>query len=143
VRCFHALVQHAVDVVAVLNAEGTVRYVGPAIERVFGYRPEELVGVGGVTLVHPDDADRVGRTYAAVARHGGWGAPIQFRTRYRDGSWREAEAIANNLLGDPAVGAIIVTLRDITARGTSGVARHSRPLATNSALHGLRWTRHG
>ena len=115
-RLFRALVRHATDVVVVLEADGTTRYVSPAVERASGYRPEELVGVNSATLVHPDDAERVWHGYAEAARMGGAHPPVQFRARHRDGSWHEVEVVANNLLHDPDIGAVIITLRDITER---------------------------
>jgi len=115
-RLFRALVRHAADVVAVLDADGTVRYISLAIERVCGYRPEELIGTNGATLMHPDDVERIWRGYAEMARTQSTRPPVQFRARHRDGSWREVETIANNRLHDPEVGAIIVTMRDVTER---------------------------
>jgi len=43
-RWFRSLVQYSSDVVMILEAHGTVRYVSPAVERVLGYRPEDFVG---------------------------------------------------------------------------------------------------
>jgi PAS domain-containing protein len=43
-RWFRSVVENATEVVTILEADGTVRYVSPAIERVLGYRPEERAG---------------------------------------------------------------------------------------------------
>jgi PAS domain-containing protein len=43
-RRFHALVQNALDIVMVTDPDGTIRYMSPSVERVLGYRPEEIVG---------------------------------------------------------------------------------------------------
>src|ERR671911_2032056 len=40
---FRSLVQYSSDIITVLEADGTVRYVSPAVERVTGYKPEEQV----------------------------------------------------------------------------------------------------
>ena len=39
----------------------------------------------------------------------------RYRIRHRDGSWRWVEATWRNLLEEPAVGAVVVNRRDITA----------------------------
>ena len=52
---FHALVQNALDIVMVTDAQGTIRYISPSIERVLGYQPEEMVGTITAEFVHPDD----------------------------------------------------------------------------------------
>jgi signal transduction histidine kinase len=41
---------------------------------------------------------------------------LQFRIRNANGSWRYLEAVAENLLGDPAVRGVVVNSRDITKR---------------------------
>ena len=38
------MVQNSSDIITILGADGTVRYVSPAVERVTGYRPEEQIG---------------------------------------------------------------------------------------------------
>jgi diguanylate cyclase (GGDEF)-like protein/PAS domain S-box-containing protein len=43
------------DAICVVDAQGRFVYVSAAAERIFGYRPEELVGVAMLDLVHPDD----------------------------------------------------------------------------------------
>ena len=44
---FRALVQHAADVILVLEADGTVRHVSPAVQAVLAYEPDRLVGTRG------------------------------------------------------------------------------------------------
>ena len=41
---------------------------------------------------------------------------IEFRLRHADGSWRVVEAVATNLLDDPAVAGIVISARDLTDR---------------------------
>jgi PAS domain S-box-containing protein len=40
-ECFRCLVQYASDIITILETDGTVRYISPAVERVMGYKPEE------------------------------------------------------------------------------------------------------
>jgi PAS domain S-box-containing protein len=61
--------QSTSDVVSVIGADGTVRYVSPNVERVFGYRPQELVGTLPVHHVHREDRTLVqngARKYLAL-----------------------------------------------------------------------------
>jgi PAS domain S-box-containing protein len=54
----------------------------------------------------------------------------EFRLRHADGSWRDIEAIGQNLLDDPRIGAIVANYRDITDRKQAVVAlRRERDLA--------------
>jgi PAS domain S-box-containing protein len=56
---FRSLVQNLSDVISVLSADGTIRYVTPSVKRLLGYSPEELVGTDGWSVVHPADVRRV------------------------------------------------------------------------------------
>jgi len=49
---FQALLTAAVDGIIVIDAEGRVQIINPACERLFGYRPEEIVG-HNVTMLMP------------------------------------------------------------------------------------------
>ncbi|HEV2744847.1 MAG TPA: PAS domain S-box protein, partial [Rubrobacter sp.] len=50
---FHALVQNALDIVMVTDAQGAIRYVSHSVERVLGYRAEEMIGTVTAEYVHP------------------------------------------------------------------------------------------
>src|SRR5690348_14021379 len=56
---FRSLVQNSSDIISILAADGTIRYESPSIERILGYKPEELIGRNAFDLVHPDDRPRV------------------------------------------------------------------------------------
>jgi diguanylate cyclase (GGDEF)-like protein/PAS domain S-box-containing protein len=43
------------DAVCIVDADSRVLFVSPAFERIFGYRPEEAVGLRMLDLVHPED----------------------------------------------------------------------------------------
>ena len=55
---FRSLVQNASDVMTVLEADGTIRYVSHAVEQVTGRHPEEQVGTNAFDSVHPEDRQR-------------------------------------------------------------------------------------
>ena len=56
---FRSLVQNSTDVVMVVDADSTVRYVSPSVEGVFGYDPSELENTKLTRLIHPDDKTQV------------------------------------------------------------------------------------
>lgn len=115
---FRALVEHTYDVIYLCNADGAFTYVSPAVTRVLGFDPAELLGRKPLDFVHPDDVQYVAdRFFGALANM----SPIvaEFRFRHRDGSWRHLEVIRANQLDDPAVRAVVGTARDVTARKQS------------------------
>ena len=113
---YRSLVQNTSDIITILEADGTVRYISPAVERVIGYKPEERVGINAFGSVHPDDRERALATFAEVLKKPGLHPPLEFRVPHKDGSWRYLEHVVNNLLDDPAMGGVVVNSRDITER---------------------------
>ena len=114
--CFRTLVHYASDVITILDETGVVRYENPAIERVLGYHPTELLGTDPFTLIHDDDVAQVHSLFEEVVRQPGWSASARFRFRHKNGSWRWMEVIGTNLLADPGVRGVIINSRDVTDR---------------------------
>ncbi len=55
---FDNLLDLMLDAVCIVDEQDRIVFVSPACERVFGYQPEEMVGMNIFDLVHPDDRDR-------------------------------------------------------------------------------------
>jgi PAS domain S-box-containing protein len=113
---YRALIENAMDIVAVLEADGTVRYASPAVERVLGYAPAERPGKTIDAFVHPDDLPALKKALSEALQGRRHSAAIEYRYRHKDGSWRVIESAARNLLNDPAVNGIVVNSRDVTER---------------------------
>jgi two-component system cell cycle sensor histidine kinase/response regulator CckA len=113
---FRSLIENAMDIITVLDTDGTIRYESPSVERVLGHRPEELVGRRAFDFIHPEDVPEVQRLLAATGQTEGASRIAEFRFRHRDGSWRVLESIAKNLLSDPSAAGIVVNTRDVTER---------------------------
>jgi two-component system, sensor histidine kinase and response regulator len=113
---FRSLIENVTDVIIQLDADGVAHYVSPSIGPIFGYRPEEWIGHRVLDFVHPDNRARVIVFARQAVQHPGIASVLEFRLRHQDGSWRIVEALANNLLADPAVRGVVVNLRDITER---------------------------
>ena len=106
------------DLVTVVDPEGTLRYVSPAWERVLGHDLGEMVGTMNVLdYVHPEDLPHVLKaTEEAISEGGKVTNKVEYRFRHADGSWRWIESVGTYLLDDPAVGVVVVNSRDITER---------------------------
>jgi PAS domain S-box-containing protein len=113
---FRALTEHSSDAVTLVRADGTVLYSSPSSRRVLGYEPEEFVGRSGFEVVHPDDQPRIAARLGGLVREPNTPVMEELRARHKDGSWRWVECVGTNLLGELAVGAIVVNFRDITDR---------------------------
>ncbi|MEM6453490.1 MAG: PAS domain S-box protein [Acidobacteriota bacterium] len=122
---FRSIVDNALDVISILDADGAVRFESPSIETVLGHRPDARIGTPWLDAVHEDDRAQVTDVLlrrAGDARADG-DAPLTYRVRHHDGGWRTVESRASNLLDHPTVGGVIVHTRDLTAQAEAERAR--------------------
>jgi PAS domain S-box-containing protein len=109
---FRALIERGSDTITIVDAGGNILYESPSVERVLGYRPEELIGRPVFDYVHPDDVPRI----RALALDRLEMVSTECRCRRKDGTWCDVEAVAKNLLEHPAVRGIVINWRDIGER---------------------------
>src|SRR3954447_11383381 len=91
---FERLVDFAFDVALIGDASARFRYVSPAVERVFGYRPEDVVGREAWDFIHPDDHARAWQALGEALAHPGRHVVSRLRVRDAQGSWRLVESAA-------------------------------------------------
>ncbi len=114
---FGTLVQHASDLITVLDADATVLYQSPSIERVLGYAPEDVVGTRFDHLLDPDEKSRLLHLLADGAAYAGSETEVlECSLRHRDGTLRQFEVLHTNLLDDEAVRGIVLNSRDVSER---------------------------
>ena len=111
---YRALIENALDVVTLIDAGGIVRYESPAVERVLGYKTDELIGQRGRVIFHPDEMELADHVLAQFLQNPNKPVSAEFRMRHKNGSWRTLQMTGKNLLDNPAVGGIVVSLRDVT-----------------------------
>src|SRR5690606_14532164 len=107
---------NASDIITILDPEGVVRYQSPAITRVLGYAPDELVGENVLTYLPPEDVAPTAEALSRVTAQPGTSVTAEFRFRHKDGTWRDLEGVGTTLSpASPAEG-VVVNSRDITER---------------------------
>ena len=111
---FRSLLRFTSDTVMILDPEGVITYESPAVERILGFRPEDRVGTGFLSHVHPDDLATAKRRLAALLEEPGSSLSIEYRARDKEGCWHQFEADFTNLLEDPVIRGIVVNARDST-----------------------------
>ena len=122
---FVALVQHSRDLIVVLDDQGRIEYLSPAAVRLLDLDPDEMRGVDGLTLVHPDDAELAATLLVEMLAEPGATREMQMRLRHRDGSYRTVDSIGESRLDDPAVKGVVLNIRDITDRAEAERALRS------------------
>lgn len=112
---FGSLVEHASDIVMVMDGAGELIYQSPSVTRVLGYGSRALLTRSFIELVHEQDRDTALAVIGETAtRPSSEPACIGFRWRHHEGTWRHVETTFTNLLSDPTVAGIVLNARDVT-----------------------------
>jgi PAS domain S-box-containing protein len=117
---FRRLSVNAPDMITEFQIDGTMTYVSPASLAVTGFKPDELIGRSFMSLMEPEDAEKVQAMCQAVFRSRGKVAPwpVEFRAKHKDGQqlWLECKPTPS---ADPITGKFTCfndVVRDITPR---------------------------
>jgi PAS domain S-box-containing protein len=113
---YQSLIENGLDIITVLDSDGTIRYESPSVERVLGYRPEELINRNAFDYIHPDDSAATYAVFNTAVKEPGRNDGAELRFRHKDGSWRILEVIGKSLTAEDNKVIAIVNSRDITDR---------------------------
>ena len=123
-----ALLRHSSEVVLVVDRQGRLLYVSPAVTAHFGYDDRALFWQDARLFDHPDDGPLLTAAARRVLRAPGTAERFESRVRHADGSWRWTEHVMTNLLDDPDVGGIVVHLRDLSEQRRTELELQRRSL---------------
>lgn len=105
------------DIIIRLGLDGTLRYASPATERVWGYRPEELIGGVMFHLVSPEDLPGVLDARRRALANSDETAIAEYRVIRKDGAmvWVESHMRAT-IDDDGRVAGTVSIVREVTGR---------------------------
>lgn len=112
---YETLLEHSNSIIGEVDREGRYMYVGPSVERLLGYRPQDLVGTNAFDYIHPDDVEPVASELNRIFEDGP-GAELLVRMRFphADGGWRLLEAQATIYRRSGGEPALVYHARDVT-----------------------------
>jgi diguanylate cyclase (GGDEF)-like protein/PAS domain S-box-containing protein len=113
---FRSLVDNTSDLITIMDGEGTLRYVSPAVKRLLGYQADDWMGRSILRLIHPDDLRAFMKTLNELAENPGVAYTVEFRIRHQDTLWRCLEATGKNLSDTGGAPSLLMSSRDITNR---------------------------
>jgi diguanylate cyclase (GGDEF)-like protein/PAS domain S-box-containing protein len=127
---YRVLAEQASDVLIHIGPDGLVTYASPSVERMLGYRPEQVIGTDTVWLLAEEDRAALVNAVARLQK----GEVAQLRHQARllraDGTtvWVEGSSVT----AEDGKGSIILVIRDIADR-----KRLEEELATFALQDGL------
>ncbi|MCM2282952.1 MAG: PAS domain S-box protein [Bdellovibrionaceae bacterium] len=131
---YRFLCEQASDMIHVHDLDGRWTFVNPALKRLVGFEPTDVIGKMPFRFFHPDDLDSVKSSIrAAIRSHGVF--PATARVRTKNGSWRWLEARVQSIR-DPNTDRpveIMAITRDITVRKIEEEER--RKIISRKLLH--------
>ena len=129
---FRSLVQNASDLITVIDADTTIRYQSPSIEHMLGHDASTMVGLRLTDLIHIDDVARTLAVLQNTMRDATARTSADMRVRDRNGGWRHVEFIGTDQRHNPAIGGLVLNIRDVTDR--KALEQQLRHQATHDPL---------
>jgi len=112
-RKYRLLVENSNDLIFSLDTKGNFTYVSPAIERISGYRVDEVIGTSFVRFVAPEDLPGLMASFERTL--GGTLEPYEFRAMLKDGTTRHVRTTSKLVLQDGQVVGVTGIMSDVTA----------------------------
>jgi diguanylate cyclase (GGDEF)-like protein/PAS domain S-box-containing protein len=113
---FRSLVAHSTDLITVLDGAGVVTYQSPSIERVLGYRVDEVEGTPFEEIVAAGDRTRLKQLVTGDGAAGPEGHTLECSLEHRDGTTLRFEVQHTDLRHDKHVDGIVLNSRDVSER---------------------------
>ena len=113
-RRFRALIENSSDMILLVDGDGVIRFWSPAASESLGWSEGEVLGTRALALTHPEDVEGVGRAFREASGARGGSVRHRARMRHRDGGYRVVDGVARDLRDDPAIGAMVLNVRDVT-----------------------------
>jgi PAS domain S-box-containing protein len=113
---YRALIERSPDPLLLLDAEGRITFASPAADRFFERAPSDLLGSPLAGQISAEECDAFTRLFGEVVAAPDAAKTGPTRLSLPSGRSRPCDLSLTNLLADPRVGAVAVTLRDATSR---------------------------
>jgi diguanylate cyclase (GGDEF)-like protein/PAS domain S-box-containing protein len=115
-RRFNAIARATRHVFMITDANFRVKYVNPALHDVIGYNQADLEQDSQLPVIHPEDVESHRKKLRFLHDKSGSRIFSRHRARHKDGHWVWFESRGYNMLHDSAIGGLVFSIEDITAR---------------------------
>ena len=114
---FRLIAEHAHDLVGLHDPDGKHIWLSPSVERVLGFKAEEMIGRNAYEFFHEDDLKRVRDTTHAPVLEGQQQTTTTYRAQHKDGHYVWLETVTSPVFGpEGKVARLVTASRDVTER---------------------------
>jgi len=122
---YKTIIENLSEIIQIVDSEGVISYVSPSVQRILGYKPEEVIGRPSVDFVHPDDLQKVSLGFEEAYKKPDKPTKVACRCKHKNGTWRVIEGIGTNCFDKPSINGFLSVMQDITERKRNEEALHN------------------
>ncbi len=111
---YRKLVEDINDVIFSVDRKGVITYISPAVERLGGFKPDELVGHPFIQFIHPDDLPIVKESFSSGMQNDP--QPSEYRVIAKSGNLVWLRSFSRAIVEKGQVLGLRGVLTDITER---------------------------
>jgi PAS domain S-box-containing protein len=128
---FRSMVENAGDIIVICNLERKIEFISPSVQRISGFKPDELLGKDFRDFVHPEEVEDALKSMDGAASSPKESQALDVRFLGKNGEWLYGEAVGQAIIDESGELKIIANVRDITERkkAEEEIARLSRRVA--------------
>ena len=116
---FRLLAEHSEDIISVNLPDGTLQYISPSVQKILGFRPDEVEGQIIMDYVHPEDLPKFIPADQTAALKEIEYLTLRYRMRTKDGDYTWLESIIKPVKENGEILKLICASRNITERRKS------------------------
>jgi PAS domain S-box-containing protein len=102
------------DVIVIIDQNGINTYKSPNIEKLFGWKAEELIGQSAFGNIHPNDHQAILQIFITACSKPNNSVVAEFRYQCKNGRYKWVHFTGVNLLHDPDINGVLGNYHDIT-----------------------------
>ncbi|MEI7811940.1 MAG: PAS domain S-box protein [Ignavibacteria bacterium] len=111
-----SMIANISDVICIIDTNGIVKYNSPNIEKWFGWQMQDILGINGWSLIHPDNLEHLQEKFFTLLKKDNSATATECELRCKDGSYKPVHITGINLINDPVINGVLMNYHDITER---------------------------
>jgi PAS domain S-box-containing protein len=113
---YRSLIADSLDGMLLTDVQGSITFSSPSIKPILGFEEAELLHKNAFEFVHPDDQALAMEAFLNEVSKTSVVRSLEIRILKKDGTWLWCLVRGNNLLNNPHVGSIVISLHDDSLR---------------------------